>query len=437
MSRSILLVDDDAGIQASFSKFLTRSGYVTQAASTLGEARLLFLKQRFDAVLLDMNLPDGNGMDLISEFRERSPSVALVVITALGDVPMAVDAMRRGADNFLTKPVHLEDLGVFLRKSLEVGMLRRESLARRRTQSTPETYFGESEAIQSVMSYLRTATESSSPVLLMGETGTGKGVFARWIHQHSRVAEMPFVDVSCSSLRGELLSSELFGHARGSFTSAVENRPGLLDIADGGTLFLDEIGDMDLSLQSQFLKLLEEKRYRRLGEVQDRSSDFRLICASNRNMLEETRNGRFRQDLYFRINVFPIEIPPLRARKEDLAGLIRHLMNLMGAPDVEIAPDAMQALLQYNWPGNVREMKNLLERGLLLSKRRTLEKAHFSGLDASGLLKATHSDLREKGLPDFERAQEALRRAEGDKNKAAEFLGVSRATFYRMVKRVH
>ena len=436
MSRSILLVDDDPGIQLSFTKFLTRSGYSAHTASTLGEARAMFSKQRFDAVLLDMNLPDGNGMDLISEFREHSPGVALVVITALGDVPMAVEAMRRGADNFLTKPVHLDDLEVFLRKSLEVGMLRRESMARRRTQSVPDAYFGESAAIRSAMSLLATAAESASPVLLLGETGTGKGIFARWIHQHSRLAEMPFVDVNCSSLRGELLSSELFGHARGSFTSAVENRPGLLDIADGGTLFLDEIGDMDLSLQSQFLKVLEEKRYRRLGEVQDRSSDFRLICASNRNLLEETREGRFRQDLYFRINVFPIEIPPLRSRKEDLPGLIRHLLSLIGAPDVEISPDAMQALLQYNWPGNVREMRNVLERGLLLSRKANLERNHFSGLDASGLLKSTHADLREKTLPDFERAQEALRRTGGDKNKAAELLGVSRATFYRMIKRL-
>ena len=305
---------------------------------------------------------------------------AVIIITGEGDIPTAVEAIRRGADNFLTKPVNMQELDVFLKKSLELGALRQRELARSRLKKTREHFWGESRGMQEIMKLAQLAAEGRSPVLVQGETGTGKGVLSRWIHKNSSVGTREMVEVNCSSLRGELLASELFGHVKGAFTTAISNKRGLIDVADGGTLFLDEVGDMDVGVQSQFLKVIEEKRFRPVGEVKERRSDFRLICATNQDLEEKSGEGSFREDLLFRVNVFPIYVPPLRERMEDLPGLITSIMQEFGASDTEVTEEARRLLKEYSWPGNIRELKNILERGLILSRGGAVEPDHLPTL---------------------------------------------------------
>ena len=435
MNSSVLIVDDNDAILVLFRRCLATVGYQVECASSLAAAREAVSARRFDAVLLDLNLPDGSGLDWVVELREANPAAAIVVVTGNGDIPMAVEAMRRGADNFLAKPVDMEALLLFLSKGLELGSMRRGQLTRKRMVKMIEPYFGDAPAMRQVLDLATTASRSDSPVLINGETGVGKGVLARWIQEHSNRASAPFVEVNCSSLRGELLSSELFGHTRGAFTSAVENRQGLLEVADGGTLFLDEIGDMDLGVQAQLLKVIEEKRYRRLGEVRMRTSEFRLICATNHNLEERARSGAFRRDLFFRINVFRITLPPLRAVPENLPGLVTSLLRYLTAREMTVEPAVFDLLSRCPWPGNVRELRNVLERAIVLSSG-LLTPEHFKGLLNTPPVTGSLSEPAALNLAEVEtlRIQEAMTRFGGDTLKASEALGISRATLYRRLK---
>ena len=436
MNSKILLIDDEEATRFGFSRYLSKVGYTVQEASCLSEAKEALQSQRFDAVLLDLNLPDGNGLDWIIEVRESYPDIPIIIITGFGDVPIAVEAMRRGADNFLTKPVNMADLEVFLRKSLELGTLRRKHLIDKRLAQKDYIYFGESRAIKKILNLATIASGNDSTIVISGETGSGKGVLAKWLHENSPRSSLSIVEVNCSNLRGDLLASELFGHSKGAFTSAVQEKQGLIEAADGGTLFLDEIGDMDIGVQAQFLKVIEEKQFRRLGEVKTRKSDFRLICATNRDLLGETRKGTFRKDLYFRINVLPIIIPPLRERAEDIPGLVRHLLRNLGHQSLEISPDVMELLQEYSWPGNIRELRNVLERAILLSRGQPLTADYFYGMDDSTNLDVPaampagkYSDVEESHI------RIILKRFQGDTVKASKALGISRATLYRKLKK--
>jgi transcriptional regulator with PAS, ATPase and Fis domain len=289
--------------------------------------------------------------------------------------------------------------------------------------------------MKEVISLASLAAKNDSTVLLLGETGSGKGVLAKWLHNNSLRSSAPFVEVNCSNLRGELLASELFGHVKGAFTSAFQDRQGLIEVSDGGTLFLDEISDMDITIQAQFLKVIEEKQYRRLGEVKLRKSEFRLICATNHNLMEEIRQDRFRKDLYFRINVLPIIIPPLRERLEDIPGLVRHIFIDMGVHDIEISEKVMRFLQDYSWPGNIRELRNVLERALLLSEGKNLTIEHFSGINS--LHGAPDYIVNTNKLECVEEShiKTVIKRFDGDTRKAAVALGISRATLYRKLNK--
>ncbi len=432
----ILIVDDDPSIRLGYSRYLSKEGYAVEETSSLTDARTAVTSRRFDAVVLDQMLPDGRGVDWIGDLRGSHPDIAIIIITGAGDIPLAVEAVRRGADNFLTKPVNLADLEVFLRKCLELSFLRRKESTQRRLDKKFSTYFGESESIKKVLELATTASENDAPVLLLGESGTGKGVLARWIHEHGPQHAGPYVEINCSGLRGELFASELYGHARGAFTSAVQDQQGLIEFADGGTLFLDEIGDMDFSVQAQFLKVVEEKCYRRLGEVKIRRSEFRLVCASNKDLLEETRQGRFRQDLYFRISVFPILIPPLREREVDIPGLVKHILLDFQHSSPEVSSDVMELLSAYPWPGNIRELRNVLERSLLLARKDPLGIKHFPGLESGteNAIGAHPHDANPEKL-EYEHIEAVIKGSGGDVEKAAASLGISRATLYRKMKK--
>ncbi|MCO5062159.1 MAG: sigma-54 dependent transcriptional regulator [Kiritimatiellae bacterium] len=441
MKASVLVIDDNETILTLFRRHLVIAGYDVQTVQTLAGAREAIESKRFDAVLLDLELPDGSGLDFVGDIRAANPSAAIVVVTGHGDIPVAVEAMRRGADNFLAKPVDMEALKLFLGKGIELGAMRRSQMTRRRMVKMLVPYFGDAPASREVFSLASNATGMDSTVVIYGETGVGKGVLARWIHEQSERALAPFVEVNCSTLRGELLASELFGHARGAFTSAVEDRQGLIEVADGGTLFLDEIGDMDMGVQAQFLKVIEERRYRRLGEVRMRTSEFRLICATNQPLEQLVEEGRFRRDLFFRINVFPITIPPLREVPENIPGLVQSLLNFLAPRPVEIDAEVYEYLASLPWRGNVRELRNVIERALVQSPSR-LTLAHFKQ-GASPSPRGSAAKSPEQAPPtlnlaeiEIQRIREAMDRFGGDVRKASSALGISRATIYRRLSSV-
>jgi DNA-binding NtrC family response regulator len=434
----ILLIEDNEGSRFGFVRYFSKDGYAISEAASLAEASAAMEKQSFDAIVLDINLPDGNGIEFIATIRTQDPSIPIIVITGAGDIQLAVKAMQSGADNFLTKPIDNAALGIFLRKVLEVGELKRKVSARQRLEKTEGIFFGESPAMQEILEMLSVAAASNSPILITGETGTGKGMLSKWIHRQSTRARNEFVEINCSSLRGEMLSREIFGNARGAFTSADQDRKGLLDIADRGTLLLDEIGDMGMEIQAQFLKVLEEKSYRRLGDVKLLRSDFRLICATNRTIETLVHEGTFRQDLLYRINLLTVHIPPLRERLEDLPQLVAYLLHDMGSSESVISEEVMGLLRSYNWPGNIRELKNILERALLLTPRgAVLRQAHFSTL-----VNAPRTSFNSAGISapatvqDMEKThiQTVMKSVGGDIDKAAKSLNISRATLYRRIK---
>ena len=432
MKATILIVEDEEDTRFGLSRYLKKKGYRVVLAGDLAEARAKTTSSPCDAILLDLKLPDGDGLEWIPELRRDLPGIGILVVTGHGTIPSAVEAMRRGADNFLTKPIEMQALEVNLAKALEVRGLRRQDLARRRLATPGEPYFGPGEPGQELLEMASMAAENDAPVLLEGETGTGKGMLARWIHDHSARGGQQFVEVNCSLLRGELLASELFGHVKGAFTSAVRDRAGLVEIADRGTLFLDEVGDMDISLQAQLLKVLEEKQYRRVGETRTRHSEFRVVCATHRDLEREAAGGGFRQDLLYRINVLPIRLPPLREIMEDLPGLVGRLLPVVGAAEAEVSREVMDLFMDYNWPGNIRELRNVLERAVLLAKGQPLSLRRFPGLGRSPGPPPSPRSEEEVTLA---HVRQTIERFGGDVDKAAAALGISRRTLYRRLER--
>jgi DNA-binding NtrC family response regulator len=436
----LLLVDDDEAALFGYERYLAKSGYSTKSASSIADAKNEIVSDRFDAVILDLKLPDGNSIDWLPDLKKEYPSLPVIVLTGSSDIPTAVKATKSGADDFLTKPVEMSDLVASLQKSLEIGSLRKQAIVQNRLVKQEDPFFGSSSAIAEVIEHAGVAAANDTVVLLLGETGTGKGVLARWIHGQSERRTEAFVEVNCSSLRGELLRSELFGHVKGSFTSSVKDREGLIEVADGGTLFLDEIGDMDVEVQAQLLKTIEERSFRRIGENHLRKSDFRLICATNRDLLKETENGRFRSDLYYRVCVFPVRMPSLRERKEDLPGLCGHILTGFGYPHLPLSNDVLKLLGAYPWPGNIRELRNMLERAFLLARGQEITAVHFPGL-GSGPAAAPRDDSEAPlvNIDEMEKAyiRKVLEKCGEDKYKAAAILGISLSSLYRKLTKIN
>jgi DNA-binding NtrC family response regulator len=433
----LLLIEDDESALFGYERYLAKTGFVTTSASTLKEAKSAVTADRFDAIVLDLKLPDGDSIEWIPDLKKIHPNTPVIVITGSSDIPTTVKAIKNGAENFLTKPIEMEDLKLALEKCIELGELRRRTSIQQRLLKNDVTYFGGSKAISECLEYAKVAAENDTVVLLLGETGTGKGILARWIHNQGSREHEPFVELNCSSLKGELLRSELFGHSRGSFTSAIKDKEGLIEVADGGTLFLDEIGDMDLEVQAQLLKTIEEKSFRRIGENQVRKSDFRLMCATNRDLLKETETGGFRKDLYYRICVFPITLPPLRDRADDIPGLSEHILSGFGYAHVEPSKEVLGMLSRYGWPGNLRELRNMLERAMLLAQGKPLLPRHFPGLNSEPA--AAMEPIKFQKLQDVENAHilKTIRDFGDDKYKASEALGISLSSLYRKLSAIN
>ena len=437
MKPNVLLIEDNVATRFGFVRYFSKEGYEIFEAGNLAEAAATMAVHSFDIIILDISLPDGNGIDFIGTARANDPCIPIIVITGEGDVPLAVEAMQLGADNFLTKPIDNAALAVFMRKTLEIGILKQQQSARKRLEKKDGFFIGANKSMEEIHGLMLAAGSSDIPVLITGETGTGKGMLARWIHQQGSRAAHECVELNCSGLRGEMLSREIFGNVRGAFTSADQDRKGLLDVADKGTLFLDEIGDMSIDVQAQFLKVLEDKSYRRLGDVKLLRSNFRLICATHHKLDSLVISGQFRQDLMYRINMLTINLPPLRERMDDLPALVAFLLGSLGSTATVLSDEVMNILFNYNWPGNIRELKNVLERALLLTPQEAeLRQIHFASL-AQNRCQPPGPNQRTVQEVEGAHIKVVLEQTGGDIEKAAKTLNISRATLYRRLKQIN
>ncbi|HVQ31287.1 MAG TPA: sigma-54 dependent transcriptional regulator [Vicinamibacteria bacterium] len=441
--RRILIVDDEADVRFPLGRFLRGKGFVVIEAEGLAAARETLRRQMVDAAVVDFSLADGDGLEVLAALKAQDASLPVVLLTGHGTIDLAVKAIKEGAEQFFTKPVELPALLVVIERALENRRMRQVSLAGKSAQvrQAVDPFFGESGVIRKLAAEAARVAASKVPVLIQGETGSGKGVLARWLHEASARADESFVDLNCAGLSRELLETELFGHEKGAFTGAVTAKQGLLEVAHRGTLFLDEIGDVDLQVQAKLLKVVEDMRFRRLGDVRDRQVDVRLVAATHRDLALLVREQKFREDLYYRISALPVVVPPLRERGKDVVLLARQLVERisaeMGRPGVRLSPEAEDALAASAWPGNVRQLRNVLERAVLLSDRSVLEPSDFGPSSGPSVASADVGINPRMSLADAERRhiEAVLSDVRGAVPEAARVLGISRSALYERIKK--
>ncbi|MFT4132975.1 sigma-54-dependent transcriptional regulator [Labrys sp. (in: a-proteobacteria)] len=438
-SKRILIVDDEDSIRFGVHAFLESQGYRVFEADSCQKAKELFQASTPDAAVIDYRLHDGTALDLLRAFKQVDPGVPLIVLTAYGTIELAVEAVKEGAEQFLTKPIELPVLHAILKRLFANQRLQRQqrAVATRESRERVDPFAGQSAAIKKLAAQAIKIRGTSSPVLILGETGSGKSQLAKWLHRNGPRAEEPFVDLNCAGLSHDFLEAELFGHEKGAFTGAVVAKCGLLEVADGGTVFLDEIGDMDMRVQSKLLKALEEKRFRRLGAVREREIDIALIAATHKDLAEEVGKGTFRSDLYFRISAIPLLVPALRDRIEDIPVLASTLLAQIPASrgrQLDLSDEAMGTLCSYAWPGNIRELRNVLERATLLCEHdRIMPHDLRFNLMLGGTLACPDTNLT---LEEVERQhiERVLAEEEGRVAQAALRLAVPRSTLYLKIK---
>jgi DNA-binding NtrC family response regulator len=382
MSLTVLIVDDEENARFSIGSFLTSRGYEVAEAATLKDAREALRIGNGDIILLDVQLPDGYGPDLLEETSHMPNRPPIILITGYGDIEMAVDAMKNGAHDFFPKPIKLAQLEKSILRAGEIVSLRRELAHLRSQQHGTEGFIiGKTRAMQSLLEMVKRVASSAVSVLITGETGTGKEVMARAIHEMGPRAEKPFIPINCAAIQPTVMESELFGHEAGAFTGADKRKNGLMEVADSGILFLDEIASMPVDMQAKLLRALEERAFRRMGGTNMIRVDVQILAASNRHLPTLIAEGRFREDLYYRLKVVDLHLPPLRERKEDipeLVGLFIRQLNLhMGANITDVTPRAMEALMRHQWPGNIRELRNVIERAMLFCDEAAIDLPHL------------------------------------------------------------
>jgi DNA-binding NtrC family response regulator len=438
--KRILLVEDEESVRHMVANYFRASNFLVDEADSCAAAYQAFQSAKPDIAVLDFQLPDGDALALMPRLRELEPSIPIIVMTGHGSMELGVALIKGGVEQCLSKPVGLPALVVAVQKTLEHKRNQQKQIASRSTRKrvSIDPFLGESDAIRALALEAIRVAHSNSPVLLRGETGTGKGVLANWLHENGDRCEEAFVDLNCAGLSREFLETELFGYEKGAYTGAVNAKPGLLEVAHRGTLFLDEIGDVDSTVQPKLLKVVEEKRFRHLGDVRDRFVDVRLIAATHQDLVKAIGEERFRGDLYFRISTLQISIPPLRERLADIPILAQDLLNRISAevtrPQKELSDNVIDKLKSHSWPGNIRELRNVLERAVLYSEK--------PALTANDLRFEEHAPSLEKlydsrlTLAELERIHisRVLEEESGQVAAAAARLGIPKSTLYQRIK---
>lgn len=451
MKVRILVVDDELSMREFLSILLEREGYLVEVAGSAEDALRQMETSLFDLVLSDVQMPGLGGIELLSRIKKIAPETGVLMITAFSAAEQAVEAMKLGAYDYISKPFKIEEIKQLVKNALEKQGLKRENLLLKRDVQERDSFcgiIGKSQKMRELFDMIQKVANSQSSVLILGESGTGKELAARSVHGCSPRRTKPFVAVNCGAIPENLIESELFGHKKGAFTGAVSDRPGLFEQAEGGTLFLDEIGELPLLLQTKLLRVLQEREFKRVGDAQTRKADVRIICASNRDLESQVRENSFREDLFYRINVVQLLMPPLRERIEDIPLLVEHFCRKyqvggQAVPTI-VSPGALKALMNYSFPGNIRELENCIERSLILDPQviseSSLPKQMLAGKVAS---LSADIEIPEEGMllePLLEELEKkyllkALERTGGAKKKAGELLGMSFRSFrYRLAK---
>ncbi|MBN2092256.1 sigma-54-dependent Fis family transcriptional regulator [candidate division KSB1 bacterium] len=438
---TILIVDDELSVRTSLSKWFIEDGFVTQVAENGTEAIKRLQEQHYDLALVDIKMPGMDGITLQRKIKEVAPQTSIIIMTAYASVETAIEALKLGAYDYVTKPFDPDDLSRLVKNALKQKDLTEENIQLKEKISELNLFseiIGESEEITHVLELVQMVAETDSTVLIRGESGTGKELVARAIHSQSKQRFFPIVAVNCGSIPETLLESELFGHEKGAFTGAHYRRKGKLELANNGTLFLDEIGDITPKMQVDLLRVLETKRFTRLGGTEEIQVEFRLICATNKNLEKLVEQEKFREDLYYRINVFSIVVPPLRERRADILPLVQHFIEkyarAMNKPLKNISSEAETRLLSYPWPGNVRELENAIERAMVVGKTMTIQIEDLPFQDANRL-SPTYSTALTLEEIEREHIQKVIKESNGNVSRAANLLGIDRVTLYSKIKK--
>lgn len=450
MKPNILVVDDEQQILKAVQRFLGDKGYEVQTADHYEAALIAMSGQIFDVALVDLKLGDRSGIDLIAQMRKIQPDIMCMIFTGYGTIDSAIQAVKEGAYHYLTKPFRLEDLETLLKQALETRQVKKENQLLKREVSGRfglKNLIGVSPAMQRVYSMIQKVADTDSTILILGESGTGKELIAKAIHYGSHRADKPLVAVNCGAIPEELMESELFGHVKGAFTGAVATRPGRFEMAEGGTIFLDEIGDMSPRLQVKILRVLQERKFEPVGSNKTVEVDVRIITATNKNLEKAVKENYFREDLYYRLNVIPIHLPPLRERIEDVPLLIDYFLKKYAKendkPVPELSSEVKNALMRYSWPGNVRELENMMERLLILKHEGVVTLSDLPIRVGQEEDIVTNVQIPESGLSfkdvvdDFENQLilKALEKTNWNKNKAAQLLQLNRTTLVEKIKK--
>ncbi|MEO8404605.1 MAG: sigma-54 dependent transcriptional regulator [Chitinophagaceae bacterium] len=438
MVATVLIIDDEEQLRKLLSRIISLEGFTVTEANSVKAGTEVLLHQSVDVVLCDVRLPDGNGVEFVKTVKTNYPFVEVILLTAYGNIADGIKAMKNGAFDYIVKGDDNNRIIPLLHQALDKALLQKKSAVRVNTKSNLDfaSIIGESKAIKKAIDLAQKIAGTDSTVLLLGETGTGKEVFANAIHQSSRRKNNPLVAINCSAFSKELLEGELFGHKAGAFTGAMKDKKGLIEVADGGTLFLDEIGELNIDLQAKLLRVLENGEFIKLGDTKISKANVRIIAATNRDLRKEISSGLFREDLYYRINVFMIELPSLRERKEDipeLAGFFLHrLLEKENRPEVQIASTVIRLLQQYEWKGNIRELKNVMERAAILVEGTEILPEHLP----YEIQQQSAGTQKELSLASVEKhhIEKILQYTGGNKTKAASLLEIGLATLYRKMQ---
>ncbi len=435
--RKILVIDDEQNIRKMLSRVLSPEGFIVKEANNGLEALKRLQEENYSLVLLDLKMPGLNGIETLKEIRENDLNLPVIMMSAYGSIPEAVEAMKLGALDYLIKPFDIEELKIIIKRAIKQYELEVENIYYREEEEKRFNFdeiIGKSNSINKVLEMVKSVASTPATVLITGESGTGKELIARAIHKNSLRKNSPFVVVNCVAFSPNLLESELFGHEKGSFTGAIAKRIGRFEMANGGTIFLDEIGEMDLTIQTKLLRVLQEREFERVGSSRTIKVDVRILSATNKDLKKEIEERRFREDLFYRLNVFNVDVPPLRERKEDIPLIVEHLTGkynkILNKKVKKVSAKAMELLLDYNYPGNIRELENIIERSMIMAKDEIIDEKYFNFIskeeyiEKKGTLKETEKELIIKYLI----------QNKGNRTKTAEILGISRRSLQNKIK---